>query len=253
MHRYLKAVAETVKAMFLGMRRPGPYLAFDISVLAAEFLLFERLVRDYENFWIETYIFAYAFFLVGIWLKRYDARYLAGLRVVRSGGSLLAFWLPFSVYFLGIVPSGFAIGGAYTVAGWEGAAPAFPGIPLIFLCLLGYPLVFYIAVWRRSAPERPLPPDTGAGPFLLRFVSSLGLYGLSLYMLTFVHNQIGKMDREMFAWYFSPLVIFAIAFFFLCFYVPGRIHLLVDRPHDRANAGWMALTALSMAAAAFWR
>lgn len=243
----------TFKAMIVGFRRPGPYVFFDISAVLLELLLFERLVRDFEHFWLHTYIFAYLFFLAGIWLKRYDARYQAGLRIIRSGGSRLAFWLPFCVYFLGMVLPAFAIASGLNLLGYRQAVPPAVGVPLFLGSLVGYPLLFYCAVWRRSAPGRPLPPERGLLPLTGRYLSFLGLFGVSLYMLSFVYSRINKLTQESISWWASPFVLLALALLYFLIYLPGRIHLLVENPGDRANAGWMVLAALAMAGAAFFR
>jgi len=222
------------------LRETWPQHLFDLLTLAVELLLFERLVAGYRTLWLPTYVFAYLAFCGAIFLKRWDPQYQAGLARLAGRHPVL---VGASVYVAGLGLGGLAVG---SVVGGLAPEPLPPWIlvPLAFALLFGYPVLF---AWCKAHP-RPRPRPAVAR--LLRWVADLAIFVQCTYLLTFVYWSWSDLRaREHLGPLTWPIVIPLVGLLLVLLYLPGRIHLLFQRPESRAN--WIGLAITCLAAAVF--
>lgn len=220
---------------------------FDAATLLAQLLFFDRLVAAYQTTWIATYLWVYLFFCAGIWLKQYDAGYVAGVdRLTKHH----PWFVVLGVWVASLPVGAMAVGSMVTgaVPGLTGQnLPMAVGIPLVVVLVFLYPVVFAWALHRGRAHPARLRP---AAAIVLRVVSDLAIFLLTLYLLTFVYYNLAEMrGRGPTATWAYPLMALVTAILLWLFYLPGRIHTLFAEPEARAN--WVSLWLTCAAAAVF--
>lgn len=220
---------------------------FDAATLLAQLLFFDRLVAAYQTTWIATYLWVYLFFCAGIWLKQYDAGYVAGVDHLTKRHP---WFVGLGVWVASLPVGAMAVGSMVTgaVPGVTGQnLPMAVGIPLVVVLVFLYPVVFAWALHRGRAHPTRLRP---VAAIVLRVVSDFAIFLLTLYLLTFVYYNLAEMRARgpTAAWAY-PLMALVTAILLWLFYLPGRIHTLFAEPEARAN--WVSLWLTCAAAAVF--
>ena len=231
-----------------GIKKPGPYLLFDVATILANFFLFDLLTRNFRTIWLDSYFFIFIFFLLSIFLKAFDSTYLNGLHFIRcSGKSSLGSSVNLFVYLMSPVVGGFAIGSGLRVFKVQGVAPPEIGIPLFLTSIVAYPLLFFLCAERRAKNIQINKIKTGpVASFLIRSFSGFGIYMVSLYFLTFVYYNLHKLNIHSISWGLRPLVTITFIMLLFLVYMPARIHYFIDRPDDRGNRAWLIFTVISV-------
>ena len=224
--------------------------AFDAATLLAQIFLFETLVARYKTTWIQTYLWVYLLFCLGIWLKQYDPDYVAGAgRLAKRHPVFVAIGVWVASLIVGALAVGSLVSGA--VPGLTGEnLPMAVGIPLTLVLTFLYPVLLAWALHRGRAHPARLRPGAATA---LRFVSDFAIFLLTLYLLTFVFSSIAEMRRggDVHG-VMAFLIAVVVAILLVLFYLPGRIHTLMQDPESRANWWSFWITCAATGAFAVW-
>jgi hypothetical protein len=221
--------------------------AFDAATLLSQVFLFDALVAGHQTTWVRTYLWVYLLFCLGIWLKQYDPDYVAGSdRLTKRHPVFVAIGVWVASLVVGAMAVVSLVSGA--VRGLTGEnLPMAIGIPLTLVLTFLYPVLLAWALYRGRAHPARLRPGTAAA---LRVVSDFAIFLLTLYLLTFVLSSIagiragGDVHGVM-----AFLIAVVVAILLVLFYLPGRIHTLMQDPESRAN--WWSFWITCAAAGAF--
>lgn len=224
--------------------------AFDAATLLVQVFFFDALVAGFGTTWARTYLWVYLFFCFGIWLKRHDPEYVAGAERLTKRHPVLVG--------VGVWVASMVVGALAVVSLVSGAVPGltgenFPmavGIPLTVVLVFLYPALLAWALHRGRIHPVRLRPATAVA---LRVASDFAIFLVTLYLLTFVVAGIEDMRRggEVHG-LMAFLAVVVVAILLTLFYLPGRIHTLMQEPESRANWWSFWITCAATGAFAVW-
>ena len=221
---------------------------FDAATLLAQLLFFDVLVTSWETVWVRSFFWVYLVYCGGLALKRYDPAYVAGLDVMwKRHGALTAF----GVYVGGTVVGALAVASMVDgVPGGKRLADLGPalGVPLVLVLTFAAPVAHAWAMHRARGHPRPAPRPAAA--LALTLLSSAAVFAVTLYLLAFVYRMVSEArDTGVHGLFWTAAELFVVTAMLALFYLPGRIHTLIDAPEERAN--WMSFWITCGAAALF--
>lgn len=217
---------ELARDLVAPLRRPLPFLLCDLVALSASAVVgpLLELIEDPAG----LYPAFYALFLAGLWLRRFDPSYLAGLAAYRKRW----FSFPLLLVMLGLVTA---------------LAAGVMALPHTHVAVaLGAPMIAAIAVHRSllKISARATDARSPSHNWWLEMVCAA-----SLAPILVLHEHAtfrffdGTSDLFVFA---LPLVPPVVAFV----YLPIRIHYFIDDPGNRSNAIWFTITVAALTAKA---
>lgn len=234
------------------MSRPLPAAwvghLFDAATLGAQLLFFDALVSRWETVWVGSFPLVYAAFCAGLALKRYEPAYVAGLDVMWKRHPALT---TLAVYIGGTMVGALGVASMTEVA-YHGhtlgdVGPAL-GVPIVLALTFAAPIAHAWAMHRAKAHPRPVPRPAAA--LTLRLLSSAAVFAATLYLLAFVYRMIQETSgggTSGVVW--TALKLFVALTMLVLFYLPGRIHTLIEAPTERGN--WVSFWLTCVAAAGF--
>jgi hypothetical protein len=228
----MTAVGGSFRLLINPFARPLPYLFCDVLTIAASVAmpaLRSRAGGDVDLFaWYPVIFGAY---LVGLWLRRFDGAYLAGLAHYRQKYH----WYP--VMYLLI---GFFVGLAGAL-GFGGIVP--PGATLGV-----FGLVIFVHVDLLRASSRKAVPAGGEQEQPQGVSLFFGLVTtLTLVPMAIIHEQASFLFFEDTAQRYFILALPMVLPVIAVVYIPIRIHYLIESPGDKSNAAWFGLTIAALA------
>ena len=211
--------------------RRAYHIAFDVLMFVLQIVLFDYLVAHWNEVTFQLYLPVYLTYCAGLYFKRYDERYLAGLRWFH-GRNL--FWV-ISFYALQTTVGAMAFGSCEILLGIEGRGGLSALVGLTALVLV-FPLSLAVMIYLAVQSKR-IPPALSPGRRkVYQLVSDVGIGGMGTILLSFFHHLrsqvVTPLDLSLPGILGAVVLASALG---ILFYFPARFHYVLEEPKDKAN------------------
>ncbi|MBN1274086.1 MAG: hypothetical protein JXB26_17620 [Candidatus Aminicenantes bacterium] len=220
---------------------------FDLSLFLIYVLVFRPLAENWMGLTFKLYLPVYLLYTSGLFFKQYQPDYMNGVHRLGKNYPLIILVL----LTLQASVGGLAFGSFQILLDIEHAGGWLTLVNITALCLLvplSASVMIFLLIKAGEKNRRPLLLSRKCKIFYA-FFSDLGLWSMGLVILSFFYNQAEKMTFP-----FGRNIAGILAAFFVSavlgfvFYLPVRIHVILENPKDRSNWISFFLTLIFFAA-----